>query len=270
MKKKNKSDFYKIRKESYFEFIKTLDKFENKFIKKLNSFFNRIMKKLLKKVNSIFSVKEELQNIISKPKELETIFKKYYKQVGTSSVKQLNKELKKLTGKQSRLKIYDNNESVRLKAEKLAVKKLNDIKKILLKKIKTIDPEKKSEIINAIKKTHNVLKNRHVKVIARNESTYSANQARLDAIKKSTIVKGYVFLAVIDKRTTQICSKRHKHVLPLGTAYLALYTPPLHHNCRSLLSPLTIFEDLSFTEDEILKSVPPANFNNKKNSSLKQ
>jgi SPP1 gp7 family putative phage head morphogenesis protein len=264
MKKKNKTYFYNLRKQFYFDLIALLDRLEEKFIKRLNNFFNRIIKRLLKKIDSLFSIKKELNDIVSKPKELENIFKKYYKQVGTVSVKQLNKEIKKISGKQSKLKFYDNNENLRLKAEKLAIKKLNDVKKIVLAKIKQIDPENKSEIRNAIKKTHNVLKNRHVKVISRNESTYSANQARLEAIKKSTIVKGYVFLAVIDKRTTNICSKRHKQVLPLDSNFLKMYIPPLHHNCRSLLSPLTIFEDLPFSSDTDLKNVPEANFKYKK------
>jgi SPP1 gp7 family putative phage head morphogenesis protein len=125
--------------------------------------------------------------------------------------------------------------------------------------------QEKKLLVSTIRKASNVFANRHIKVVARMESVTVANQQRLEACRKSKIIKGVQFMAVVDKRTTQICRARHNHILPLESSYLAQYTPPCHFNCRSLLSPVTIYEtDLEYTSISTLSSVPAPFSDNKK------
>jgi hypothetical protein len=50
------------------------------------------------------------------------------------------------------------------------------------------------------------------------------------------------FLAILDSRTTAICESRHGRMMRLDSPELAANTPPLHYQCRSLLSPVTRFD----------------------------
>lgn len=47
------------------------------------------------------------------------------------------------------------------------------------------------------------------------------------------------FSAILDSRTTQVCSSAHGTVLPAGDPWWASHQPPLHHSCRSTAITLT-------------------------------
>lgn len=74
---------------------------------------------------------------------------------------------------------------------------------------------------------------------SRTKFTEIANMARVNAFKEAKVVQGYQFSAVLDSRTTTICAGLH------GKKFTELNAPipPLHFNCRSILIPITIFED---------------------------
>ena len=61
-------------------------------------------------------------------------------------------------------------------------------------------------------------------------------------LKDSEFVTFVEFLAIIDPRTTQICTDRDGLILPLTHPLVQQNTPPLHHRCRSMWSPITKFE----------------------------
>ena len=93
------------------------------------------------------------------------------------------------------------------------------------------------------------------------ESVTAVNTSRYEAGMKSKIVKGWQFLAILDKRTTTICRARHGMILKKDDPRVrGSFRAPCHWNCRSILSPVTIFEDLPFTPDYKLNSVPPKFF----------
>jgi SPP1 gp7 family putative phage head morphogenesis protein len=113
------------------------------------------------------------------------------------------------------------------------------------------------QIKDKIKEASTAFIDRRIEVIARTEGTKIANRRRLEEFGQSKIVQGVEFLAVLDNRTTQICSKRHREQFKLGTIELAMNTPPLHFNCRSILSPITIFEEFKPIELEVYNNLPP-------------
>lgn len=78
---------------------------------------------------------------------------------------------------------------------------------------------------------------------ARTKLTEVMNRSRHDYFEGTGIVSGYEYSAVLDGRTTVICAGLHGKKFPKGTEPV----PPLHFNCRSLLVPITEFEE--FTPD---------------------
>ena len=54
------------------------------------------------------------------------------------------------------------------------------------------------------------------------------------------IVEAVQFSAVMDDRTTEVCRGAHGTILPIGHPDLNAITPPLHHQCRSILTPVMV------------------------------
>jgi SPP1 gp7 family putative phage head morphogenesis protein len=239
------------------EFLKIL---EDKFIIKLSSFFDKKKKAIIKESQNLdlFSkaISKDSKNDLPKLKKM---MKNYYQKIGKETISKTNEEIKELSGKSSRIKIPDINEGLRYRAEQLAKQKLKDYRDELKEKVLKLDGTKKdkNDIVKEINRASKVFQNKHITLVARMESVTVANQQRLEVFKKSSIIKGVQFLAVMDKRTTQICISRHKMVLKLDDSNLPNFTPPCHFNCRSLLSPVTIFEEnIEFTQLKDIENLP--------------
>lgn len=98
---------------------------------------------------------------------------------------------------------------------------------------------------------------RRLKMIARTEATRAFNIGTLEETRNSNIIVGYRFDAVLDRRTSDICRARDgKFISKDDLDLLIQNTPPLHVNCRSMLRPITQYEELpkqhmpSFFEDK--------------------
>lgn len=75
--------------------------------------------------------------------------------------------------------------------------------------------------------------------IARTESTTAYNQGRLFTyLQDPDFVPAVLFSAILDSRTTPICIARNGLVIALTDPSLRANTPPLHFQCRSVLSPV--------------------------------
>lgn len=74
---------------------------------------------------------------------------------------------------------------------------------------------------------------------ARTKFTEIANRARISAFQEAKVVAGYQYSAVLDGRTTVVCAGLHGKKFKEADAPM----PPLHFNCRSILIPITIFEE---------------------------
>lgn len=84
---------------------------------------------------------------------------------------------------------------------------------------------------------------RRLEVIARTNATSAFNQGRLETFRQAgDFVKFVQFLAILDSRTTDICESRNGRLLRLNSPELAANTPPLHFQCRSMLSPVTAYD----------------------------
>lgn len=273
MKKRTKLN-NKDRNQLAFDLNGIMEAFEDSFIIKLKAYFTRLTNKILKKADSLVIFKKSIEKTDKKDViELKNLFSKFYKQVGKESVVRLNDEIKHLSGISTKIKIPDINEGLRYRAEILALKKTKDFRDTIIEKIKASEGniKDKKELIKTVKKASNLFANRNISVVARMESVNAVNTARIEAGNKSTIIKGWQFLAVLDKRTTDICKSRHLKVLRKDDPRVrGSFRPPCHWGCRSLLSPVTIFEDIAFSDEIKLNSVPDKNFGKSKDNSLDQ
>ena len=68
--------------------------------------------------------------------------------------------------------------------------------------------------------------------LVRTETNHFHNQADAAAYEEMDVEK-YVFLAVLDTRTSSICQKYDNQVIPLKDKKEGVNFPPLHPNCRS-------------------------------------
>lgn len=74
---------------------------------------------------------------------------------------------------------------------------------------------------------------------ARTKFTEVMNKGRLEYFKGTGVVGAYQYSAVLDDRTSDICNGLHGKVFKSGTEPV----PPMHFNCRSVLIPITNYEE---------------------------
>lgn len=78
----------------------------------------------------------------------------------------------------------------------------------------------------------------------RTKFTEVMNRARLAEFENSRVVDAYQYSAILDGRTSEICAGLHGKIFKKGTEPI----PPMHFNCRSVLVPITIFENYVVSE----------------------
>lgn len=231
--------------------IKLIEKeFIAKFLLKVTKWGNKI-----KNGSSVTSLgKSEVASIAA-------ITKEYYKKLGKTAITETNNELKKLAPNKKIVSVPEKNFiDFSYLAKEKAIEKVKAYQKIVLNNLNKIPFESKKNkenIIAAVDKSFRLYKARHIVTPARTESIDIVNRQRIEVFKKSRIVQGVQFLAVIDKRTTEICKQRNGMILKLTDKLLSSFLPALHYNCRSYLSPVTIYEkNIRFTSNDDLKNVP--------------
>ena len=103
----------------------------------------------------------------------------------------------------------------------------------------TGEPISRSELLKRINSElgDRGFKNRAEK-IARTELTFAYNAGRLQTYKDSGLVSHVVFLSILDDRRCQVCEGRHGMMIDLNDIEtVSANTPPMHVNCRCVLSP---------------------------------
>lgn len=92
---------------------------------------------------------------------------------------------------------------------------------------------------------------RNAEAVVRTAVNHVANSARDETYKQNKgLIKGYKFVATLDKRTTPICQATDGKVYELEDD--ASPRPPLHFNCRSTTVPiLKSFRELGFNVKDI-------------------
>lgn len=118
-------------------------------------------------------------------------------------------------------------------------------KNILMEGIKTGTPE--GEVVKLLRDELQSTSERWLSTVVRTKSTEVFNKARriyweTDPLAKE-VVTAYEFSAIMDDRTSDICSSLDGKIFNSSDAAMHRMEPPLHFNCRSVLVPVTKFED---------------------------
>jgi SPP1 gp7 family putative phage head morphogenesis protein len=88
-------------------------------------------------------------------------------------------------------------------------------------------------------------------IIARTESNKAYNWGRRYKFDSSEALAGYRYSAIMDRRTTEICSALHGSSWEKGDPNLDNYTPPNHFRCRSILVPIHKYKDWTFKDPDL-------------------
>lgn len=86
---------------------------------------------------------------------------------------------------------------------------------------------------------------------SRTKITDVMNRGRLEFFNESGVVAAYQYSAILDDRTTDICAGLDGKIFQAGTEPV----PPMHFNCRSLLIPITKYEDFEVDDKVGKKSI---------------
>lgn len=99
-----------------------------------------------------------------------------------------------------------------------------------------------------------------LEALVRTNLTNVYNEARMDEFEKDPeLIQAYQYSAIMDGRTTDRCEKLHGKIFRPSEA--RAYMPPLHHNCRSVLVPITILEETpEFTPSSEIPPKPEGYF----------
>jgi len=111
-------------------------------------------------------------------------------------------------------------------------------KTALIKAIK--DGEPLSEVNKILDNEGQKLSLTSLERYARTKFTEVMNRGRLEFFDESGIVTGYQYSAILDDATTDVCSGLHNKIFKAGDQPV----PPLHFNCRSVLIPITKYEEI--------------------------
>lgn len=226
---------------------KKLTGIEKKYTDKLNKFYSDFEKSAIRQAVRVRDDKGK-QGIAlpdSKQKGLDNLLKGYFRDIekaATDSVKQdLLKHAKTDADKQKILdmKAPKSNKINIAWADRLSLRQSAAYEKIVSEALKDaikLNPEiSASELKKIITQKSEAYKNIRIDNTIQNESNRIQNQVRIEAYKRSGMVKAVRFIAVLDNRTTVNCRSKHNTVIALNDSRINQYITPQHPRCRSYL-----------------------------------
>lgn len=101
-----------------------------------------------------------------------------------------------------------------------------------------------SSVLSVLSKDLEQLSQVSLERYGRTKHTEVMNNGRYDYFQSTGVVTGYQYSAIMDDRTSDICSGLHGKFFTADNAPI----PPMHFNCRSTLIPITKFESFKPTE----------------------
>lgn len=188
-------------------------------------------------------------------KELKQILKNSFYQLYKDSISQAQTEISKSEFKKPL--VEDAFLDV---VEKEAFNFVGDYEYGILKRTRTEliaaikDGRQLSTVESVLTEQLKSLSEAQIERFARTKHTEVMNAARHDFFESTGVVTGYQYSAIMDDRTSDICSGLHGKFFKSGEEPI----PPLHFNCRSTLIPITKYEEFKPTES--IRGMSPQDF----------
>jgi SPP1 gp7 family putative phage head morphogenesis protein len=129
---------------------------------------------------------------------------------------------------------------------------IRGVKNELIAAIK--DGKSLSSVLGILDDNFDALSQVSLERFARTKHTEVLNKGRKEFFDESGVVQAYQYSAIMDDRTSEICSGLHGKIFEASDAPI----PPLHFNCRSLLIPITKYEEYKPTES--IRGLSPDKF----------
>ncbi len=242
----------------------TLDTLENGFKKRAVSLFSSILDELKAIVSRVLRNKKISDKFeLSGKKRYFSLFERYVRECFLQGMIVADDEIKKM-----RRKFASNvtaeavipEEAVRWMdkwTEKFGEDYYGDLTEDVVKVLKTSLENGYSvgEVMIELEKYFGSNNFSRLEVIARTNATTAFNQGRVEMFRQnSDFVPAVQFLSILDARTTDICLERNGKIMLLDSPELAENTPPLHYQCRSILSPINVYEWDEIKNDKNISS----------------
>lgn len=118
---------------------------------------------------------------------------------------------------------------------------------------------------DAVKKIASLFQNKYIldknriETIVRTNINKAFNQGRLKqfgAPELEDFIIGYQFSAILDSRTTDVCTNLDGNQYKANDPFVGRATPPVHFNCRSLWVPIVEGSDPTFSKEVDLDDFP--------------
>ena len=222
-------------------------------IKKIyNDLYDQIQKKKIvsdKKVERIDSLK--LKNLSELKKILKNSLLSLYKDAQSQASQEIFKsQYRAPTTSEEFLKILEEETFSYIGDWNYQV--LKKVKAELIAAIK--DGRPLSDALDVLDDEGKKLSEQSLERFARTKHTEVLNRGRHDFFEKSGVISGYQYSAILDDRTSEICRGLHGKKFKAGDEPI----PPMHFNCRSVLIPITKYEE--FDPSETVGKVPIQQF----------
>lgn len=238
-----KGDYYK--KVDFKAIEAKLDDYDNSIVKEAQPVINKIFsdiydqiakKKILDKkdITRVDDIK------VKYLKELKTILKSSFMGIYKDGQTQAQSEILKSNFRQPTTSeeflqlLEDENYSYIGDWEYNVTK---SVKNEIIKAIK--DGKPLSSVIDILDDEGKNLSEVSLERYARTKHTEVMNRGRLEFFGSTGVVDAYQYSAILDDRTSDICRGLHGKIFKAGTEPV----PPLHFNCRSVLIPITKYEE---------------------------
>lgn len=255
----DKKTFSKAYKMPSGEYYKKVDfkKIENK----LNDYDQSVMdesRSVVKKMLSDLFDQIEKKNILksgdaTRMDSLSLKYKKELKQILKASFTQLFKDAKSQAATELEKGVYakpvTSQEFLDL-IEQETYQFVGDYEYTILKRVKAElvaaikDGRPLSSVLDMLPDDLKELSEVQIQRYARTKHTEVMNNARVEYFESTQVVAAYQYSAILDDRTSDICAGLHGKIFEKGTEPI----PPMHFNCRSMLIPITKYEEYKPTE----------------------
>lgn len=185
-------------------------------------------------------------------REMNEVFRQHFIGLFRRSFKQAQKEMFPFAAKKHQDEDAWLPEEFERFLQAESFKAVGDYSKEVIKKASNVlsrgirDGLPQSEIVKLMKEVAGDMTETWITTVVRTRTTEVYNQARKSFWESdpiaSELIEAYQFSAIIDERTSEVCESLDGKIFEKGD-FIDRITPPLHFNCRSLLVPITRFED---------------------------
>jgi SPP1 gp7 family putative phage head morphogenesis protein len=235
-------------------FDKIIESVENTYKKKLATKYSKMKDVASKQVKGYQSGYRKKINLTGRTiktdlrKELRGNLEKYFSELEKKSFDSVRKDLRNVAKtKEQKIRVAnisakESRSKNKAWAKELADRQINAFETDLNKHLsnaKKLNPNiTDGELKQLINDRYKVFENTRLNTTITNEANRIQNQIRAESFKESGLVRGIIFLAVLDNRTTDNCRDKNGVKIALDNPMLEYFVPPLHVNCRSTNVPI--------------------------------